>query len=314
MNPIVLCRLPNHVGDCCMTLPALRLLAESGFTPYLLGKRFGEDLMMGMGWRFDPIEGHVTEDISRLRDLAKRVDSPRGLLFPNSFTSALQFRLAGIPSAGYGTDGRFFLLDKKLPEPKESVHEVERFFQVAREAIIAWGGTPARDKAPEDLGLTLMQRHLAGAKNLRQEHQIPEKYALIAPVARGIHNGKIKHWVHMNALCAPLREMGIEPIVLPSPDEIEAARAACPDARHLSPTNLGTYAALCKDAQVVIANDSGISHVAAAVGARQLTLIGVTNPDRTGPWNPKATVMGNENGWPEPSDVIAKLKEICTQN
>lgn len=310
MKPIVLCRLPNHVGDCCMTLPALRLLDASGFTPYLLGKRFAEDLMMGMGWRFDPIEGHVTEDFKRLPYLSKQLNRPLGLLFPNSFTSALQFRLAGIRSAGFGTDGRFFILDKTLPQPASDVHEVERFFKVAYEAIKAWGGTPAWDKPTPDLGLTLMQRHLAGAKNMRAELQIPERYALIAPIARGVHHGKIKHWVHINTLCQPLRDMGIEPIVLPSPDEVQEAKAACPDARHLEPTNLGTYAALCKDAQIVIANDSGISHVAAAVGARQLTLIGVTDPKRTGPWNPNATVMGSEQGWPEPDAVIAKLREL----
>ena len=181
---------------------------------------------------------------------------------------------------------------------------------MAYEAIKAWGGTPAWDKPTPDLGLTLMQRHLAGAKNMRAELQIPERYALIAPIARGVHHGKIKHWVHINTLCQPLRDMGIEPIVLPSPDEVQEAKAACPDARHLEPTNLGTYAALCKDAQIVIANDSGISHVAAAVGARQITLVGVTDPKRTGPWNPNATVMGSEQGWPEPDAVIAKLREL----
>ena len=70
--PNVLCRLPNHVGDCCMTLPALRLLEASGFTPMLTGKRWAEDLMSGMGWRFDPIEGHVTEDLHRIRARAQR--------------------------------------------------------------------------------------------------------------------------------------------------------------------------------------------------------------------------------------------------
>ena len=53
--PNVLCRLPNHVGDCCMTLPALRLLEASGFTPMLTGKRWAEDLMSGMGWRLSLI-------------------------------------------------------------------------------------------------------------------------------------------------------------------------------------------------------------------------------------------------------------------
>ena len=69
--------------------------------------------------------------------------------------------------------------------------------------------------------------------------------------------------------------------------------------------------ALCKEAQLVIANDSGISHVAAAVGARQITLVGVTDPKRTGPWNPNAIVLGEENRWPTEEEVINKIKEIC---
>ena len=121
MNPIVVCRLPNHVGDCCMTLPSLRLLEASGFTPYLVGKRFAEDLMLGMGWRFDPIEGHVSEDLQRLHYLSEQLNKPLGLLFPNSFGSALQFRLAGIRAAGFPTDGRFLLLDQKVPEPEKNI-------------------------------------------------------------------------------------------------------------------------------------------------------------------------------------------------
>lgn len=310
MNPVVVCRLPNHVGDCCMTLPALRLLEASGFTPYLVGKRFAEDLMLGMGWRFDPIEGHVSEDLSRLHYLCKQLNSPLGLLFPNSFGSALQFRLAGIRSAGFPTDGRSLLLDKKVPEPEKNIHEVERFFRVAHGAIKAWGKTPAWDEPSKDLGLKLITRHTAGAKNLKEKFSIPEKFALIAPIARGIHNGKIKHWTHINSVVKPLRDLGIEPIVLPSPDEAEDAKVACPDATHLPPTNLGTYAALCKEAQVVIANDSGISHVAAAVGARQITLIGVTDPHRTGPWNPNAIVLGKENEWPTEQQVIDTINQL----
>ena len=55
-----------------MCLPALRLLAASGFTPALVGKRWAEDLLAGMGWRFDPIEGQVSADLSRIRYLAQK--------------------------------------------------------------------------------------------------------------------------------------------------------------------------------------------------------------------------------------------------
>lgn len=306
--PNVLCRLPNHVGDCCMTLPALRLLEASGFTPMLTGKRWAEDLMSGMGWRFDPIEGHVTEDLHRIRYISNHLGPrPLGLLFPNSFSSALLFSIGRVRNAGFPTDGRRFLLDKVVEEPG-TMHEVERFFRLAHGAIKAWGGTPAWDSVPEELGMRLLARHEAAARNLMAEHDIPENFALLAPIARGLHHGKEKQWKHFNELCGPLRDMGIEPIVFPSVREEEANHAACPNARILPPTTLGNYAALAKRARIVIANDSGISHVAAAVSANQITLLGVTDPARTRPWNSKAVCLGNNtDGWPSLDEVLSVL-------
>lgn len=306
----VLCRLPNHVGDCCMTLPALRLLEASGFTPMLTGKRWAEDLMSGMGWRFDPIEGHVTEDLHRIRYISNHLGPrPLGLLFPNSFSSALLFSIGRVRNAGFPTDGRRFLLDKVVEEPG-TMHEVERFFRLAHGAIKAWGGTPAWDSVPEELGMRLLARHEAAARNLMAEHGIPENFALLAPIARGLHHGKEKQWKHFNELCGPLRDMGIEPIVFPSVREEEANHAACPNARILPPTTLGNYAALAKRARIVIANDSGISHVAAAISANQITLLGVTDPARTRPWNSKAVCLGNStDGWPSLEQVLAALKD-----
>ena len=308
--PNVLCRLPNHVGDCCMTLPALRLLEASGFTPMLTGKRWAEDLMSGMGWRFDPIEGHVTEDLHRIRYISNHLGPrPLGLLFPNSFSSALLFSIGRVRNAGFPTDGRRFLLDKVVEEPG-TMHEVERFFLLAHGAIKAWGGTPAWDSVPEELGMRLLARHEAAARNLMAEHGIPENFALLAPIARGLHHGKEKQWKHFNELCGPLRDMGIEPIVFPSVREEEANHAACPNARILPPTTLGNYAALAKRARIVIANDSGISHVAAAISANQITLLGVTDPARTRPWNSKAVCLGNStDGWPSLEQVLAALKD-----
>ena len=306
--PNVLCRLPNHVGDCCITLPALRLLEASGFTPMLTGKRWAEDLMSGMGWRFDPIEGHVTEDLHRIRYMSNHLGPrPLGLLFPNSFSSALLFSIGRVRNAGFPTDGRRFLLDKVVEEPG-TMHEVERFFRLAHGAIKAWGGTPAWDSVPEELGMRLLARHEAAARNLMAEHDIPENFALLAPIARGLHHGKEKQWKHFNELCGPLRDMGIEPIVFPSVREEEANHAACPNARILPPTTLGNYAALAKRARIVIANDSGISHVAAAVSANQITLLGVTDPARTRPWNSKAVCLGNNtDGWPSLDEVLSAL-------
>lgn len=292
-----------------MCLPALRLLAASGFTPALVGKRWAEDLLAGMGWRFDPIEGKVSEDLSRIRYLASNANASQGLLFPNSFSSALLFKLGRLKTTGLRTDMRSFLLDNGIPEPG-TMHEVERFFYVAHEAIKAWGSTPAFDKVPERLSLILMKRHEAAAKNLIEQYKIPEKFALLAPIARGKHQGKVKHWEHFNELVAPLRGKGIEPIVFPSLREEVSAKAACPDATILPPTTLGNFAAIAKRAQVVVANDSGVSHIAAAVGAKQITLVGVTDTKRTGPWNPDAIVLGENGRWPEVSEVLQTLDNV----
>ena len=67
---------------------------------------------------------------------------------------------------------RSFILDNGIPEPG-TMHEVERFFYVAHEAIKAWGGTPAWDVTPKHLGLLILKRHEAAARNLRREYSIP---------------------------------------------------------------------------------------------------------------------------------------------
>ena len=152
-----------------------------------------------------------------------------------------------------------------------------------------------------------MKRHEAAAKNLIEQYKIPARFALLAPIARGKHQGKMKHWEHFNDLVKPLRDKGIEPIVFPSLREEALAKAACPDAWILPPTTLGNFAAIAKRAQVVIANDSGVSHIAAAVGAKQITLVGVTDTKRTGPWNPEAIVLGENGRWPSVDEVISHL-------
>ncbi len=293
-----------------MTLPALKLLADSGFTPHLTGKRFAEDLMLGLGWRFEPIEGNVADDVGRTREIAANLGGhPLGMLFPNSFGSALLFRLAGVRSAGFPTDTRGFLLATKVPEPGV-MHEVKRFFTAAREAIEAWGGTPARTEPEPRLGLTLLARHRAGARNILRDNQVSGRFVLLAPVARGLYHGKKKSWAHFDDLARFVKKLGCTPLVLPSPHEVDEVRASCPSARILPPTTLGNYAALCELASLVVANDSGISHVAAGVGARQITLIGVTDPNRTGPWNPDAVVLGREGAWPSEDEVLGRVEEI----
>ena len=63
---------------------------------------------------------------------------------------------------------------------------------------------------------------------------------------------------------------------MPPPAETDEARRNAPTAQLLPPLSLGAFAALTARSALVICNDSGVSHVAAAASARQLTLFGVT--------------------------------------
>ena len=48
--------------------------------------------------------------------------------------------------------------------------------------------------------------------------------------------------------------------------------------------------------------------LAAAVSANQITLLGVTDPARTRPWNSKAVCLGNNtDGWPSLDEVLSAL-------
>ena len=86
--------------------------------------------------------------------------------------------------------------------------------------------------------------------------------------------------------------------------------AQCPDRPVLPPLSLGAFAALTARSALVICNDSGVSHVAAAASARQLTLFGVTRPGRTGPWSPRAVCVGAEDAWPPEDEVERQARRL----
>ncbi|MFP3711876.1 heptosyltransferase, partial [Paraburkholderia sp. SIMBA_009] len=70
---------------------------------------------------FLPMLGKVGPDRATVsahrRALGAEGRRARGLLLPDSLSSALVFRLAGVPSAGYRDDGRSFLLRWPVAKP-----------------------------------------------------------------------------------------------------------------------------------------------------------------------------------------------------
>lgn len=303
----VLVRLPNHVGDACMAVPALHLLRDVGLHCALVGRGWGESLFEGLRMPYVSIHGHLWQDVKRVRDFRFSSGSEaRGLVLPNSFGSALLFTLAGVPSAGLATAHRQVLLRWSSAEPARC-HEVERFYAAALAAVRAWDLTTDRAAPPPALRLPLTAAQRGAAVAVRRASHVGERYALLAPVATGLHRGRIKHWAHFARLVAVLGERGLAPVAAPPAAEVEEARAALPGVTLLPPSPLGVFAALAESAAVVIANDSGTSHVAAAVGARQVTIFGVTDRRRTGPWSARAVCVGENGTWPDVPQVVAAI-------
>ena len=60
-------------------------------------------------------------------------------------------------------------------------------------------------------------------------------------------------------------------------------------------TSLKIVAAILSKTNLFVGNDSGLGHIAAAVGAKTLTLFGPGNPDRYRPWGKKGRIVISPN-------------------
>ncbi|MCD5397370.1 glycosyltransferase family 9 protein, partial [candidate division NPL-UPA2 bacterium] len=109
----IVVRAPNWIGDAVLSTPALHLLRERFPDAHIavLAKEWVAPVFEANP---DIQEIYVMKKVEGYRSLAgklKAAQFDRGMLFPNSFSSALLFRLAGIPQRiGYAADGRSLLL------------------------------------------------------------------------------------------------------------------------------------------------------------------------------------------------------------
>lgn len=302
-------RLPNWVGDVCMSLPSLALLQDAGLPLVVCARPWARDLLDGVAKHgFIPMQGRVWDDARAVREhrraLAGAGRAVRGLALPDSLSSAAVFRLAGVPSAGYRDDGRSLLLRWPIAKPDAGLHAVQSWYYLTRAALQRWGLSAGAEQPGPLLNLPITEAHRQAADALLAGAGLADQpFVLIAPTATGLHKGKIKVWPGFDALARALQARGHTVVMCPPAAEADEAVRNAPTARLLPAVPLGAFAALTARAALVVCNDSGVSHVAAAAGARQLTLFGVTNPGRTGPWSPRAVCVGSDRNWPDTAEV-----------
>jgi heptosyltransferase II len=305
VRPLIV-RLRNWVGDVVLGVPALRLLSDSGYRLHLVGRRWAESLLEGEGWSVSTLPGRHVDRVRLLRELRDqaRNDDPgfgrrtNAVAFPYSFSSALEMRLAGLRAIGHAGEGRRLLLHRALPR-LQGRHELETYWQVACALL----GVHRDPPASIELKVSAAARERA-ARRLA-EAGIPPGFVMLCPFAGGTFEGRDKQWPQFEVFAAAAASTWSRPLVLcPGPDETAVAHARFGSARILEGVSLGEYAALLQQSSLMVSNDTGPGHLAAAVGAPLLSVLGPTNPAQWRAWGPSAHIVQNPSGWPSIDDVL----------
>ena len=211
------------------------------------------------------------------------------LVMPRTWKSALAPYLAGIPERiGYVGEARFFVLNDARWGERRMPRMVD---QCAALALPPHAILPSAWPAPE-LHVPAEELH---AWRAREGIGAAPSVAL-APGAVGAS----KRWPvdRYGAVARELAGQGIEVWILGGPNEKPIAQeitSACGgQARDLTGTDLRQAVLGLAAATAVVSNDSGLLHVAAAVGTPAIGIFGPTDPHLWGPLNPVASIVQSE--------------------
>ena len=223
------------------------------------------------------------------------------VLFQNAFEAALIPALARVPfRVGYATERRGFLLTHPLPLPdwRSSKHEVFYYLNVvaALERLVKGGERTSDDYEP-DARLNLSEGRRAGAVNFLTRHGVKGDRKLIA-LCPGSINSRAKRWSAESfaALADLLIEQRAQVLLIGSPEESEVSLEV---ARHMrnepiiltGNTTLSQVIEVLDTVDLLITNDTGPAHIAAALGRPTIVIFGPTNPLTTRPFSASAEIV-----------------------
>ena len=219
----------------------------------------------------------------------------RAIVCPNSFKSALLPFWAGIPErVGYHGEARYGLLTQRLPNPDKH----------ARPPMVNWYGALADSALPVDAQPRMQVAEQACQQAMAAQGLQAKRYFVLVP---GAEYGPAKRWpaAHFAALAQQLIDQHQLPVLLLGSGkdaEVCAQIASSVNAAHpgtchdlAGRTSLQDAIALVAGARAMVSNDSGLMHVAAALGVPQVALFGSSSPLHTPPLSPLAQVVWLKN-------------------
>jgi heptosyltransferase-2 len=297
----VLVRTANWIGDAVMTLPALGSIREGLPNRHIA--------VLTKPWVADLFSGHPMVDEVILYESPGRHEGVRGkwrlarelsqkrfdlaILFQNAFEAALVAFLAKIPRrAGYNTDARGLLLTRTVPVNRmvKKGHQVDYY-----RAMTAGLGFQSRP-SPPFLPLTEWQRE--ASERILSSRGLQRERRLIG-LAPGAAYGSAKQWFpeRFAALADRFsRGWGARLLIFGSQGDRGTASQLIQNARSeaadfTGQTTLGQAIGLIARCRLFVTNDSGLMHVAAALGVPVVAIFGSTDPSRTGPLGENCRVV-----------------------
>ena len=282
----------NWLGDAVMTLPALRAIKArfpgakiSVLTKGALAELYAcepaVDETLPYGGGFLPFVRLVRKLRKEKFDVA--------FVFPRSFRATLAPFASRIPRrVGFAGDARKPILTDVVPRDAHLMagHRVAYYLELLR----PFGDVP-HATAPEIVPP-------AEARAWAQEHVAGGPWAALNP---GATYGKAKQWYpdRYIEIGKRLAARGFRVAVVGGPAEADLGRDVAtgigPKALNFAgKTTIPRLAALLARCAVVVTNDTGPMHVAAAVGAPVVAIFGPTDPRTTRPFGDRFTLVRHE--------------------
>jgi heptosyltransferase-2 len=300
----VVVRGTNWVGDSVMTVPALRALrrvlpdAEITLVVRPSAKGIFADV--------DFVDQLLIYDrrsafsiIPQVREWRKR-QFDLAVLFQNAFEAALIPFLAGVPlRLGYATESRQALLTHPLalPDWRSTRHEVFYYLYLATALEqLLFAKSELCEQAP-DASLQISETRKSEAENLLRTYGLREGEPVVA-LCPGSVNSRAKRWPAADyaALADKLIDSRRQVLLIGSAAEADVTREVTNRMQQkpvvlTGKTSLDQITAVLSLVDLVVTNDTGPAHIAAALGRPTLVIFGPTNPLTTRPFAPEAEIL-----------------------
>ncbi len=293
-------RTANWIGDAVMTLPALMAVRETypeahiavvanPLVAQLLENHPGCDEIIVYNKRG---EHSGIFGMLRFAFALRRRKFDCAILFQYAIEAGVMTFLAGIPRRlGFTTDGRRFLLTHPVPfgETEKTIHQTDAFLRIVNHYDII-----AADKAQT---LALLEEERIWAKE-----QLPEGPVVV--INPGAAYGSAKRWYPERFAAVAdflASEYGMTPVLIGGPGEVEvgndiAAIMQSPVLNFVGKTSVRQMMALIDSASLMVTNDSGPMHVAAAFKVPIVAVFGPTSHTTTSPFTEYFRIVRHDVG------------------